>query len=81
MKLAEDYLARYRQATDADEQTAIVTEYSSLFDIMSETDRAAARVYMQRELKPSIDETVRELDILVEKAELILGKQTKVSYP
>ncbi len=80
MKQAEQYLSWYQQTTVAEERQAIVAEYRALPETMPADERAEARAYMSRVLKPNIDENVRALEILTEKPEMILARKGKVTY-
>lgn len=77
MEQAKHFLERYEQASRPDRPQVLV-EYRAFLDTINEEDRQQAREYMQRRLRPRIDETVAELEALTEKANLALSG--KITY-
>ena len=78
MQQAKQYLDRYQQATTPQERTALLTEYQAFLETLAPDERDQARQFMQTALKPQIDERVKTLDALVEKANLVL--KGKITY-
>jgi|GEM_PF-7018894 len=79
MEQVKHYLERYQQA-DRIERAQVLNEYQAFLETLTAEERQRARAFMQAGLRPTIDETVKQLDTLSEKANLVLkGKiRTKV---
>ena len=80
MKQAKQYLERYQKATSREERAALLTDYQAFLETLSDDDRDQARQFMQAALRPQINERIKTLDALAEKAELILSHKGKITY-
>lgn len=80
MEAAKQYLERYQKATSREERATLLTEYQEFLETLSVNDRDQARQIMQTALRPKINERIKTLDALVEKADLILSQKGKVTY-
>jgi len=79
MEQVKPYFDAFQKAQTEQERTAIIGSYTSFLETLSEADRKSARRFMRDLMRPSIHETVKELDALTEKAELILSKKGKLA--
>jgi len=77
MEQAKQYLERYQRAKE-EEKDAIVTEYRVFIETLSAEDRQKARTFMQTHLRPRIEEVAETLDLLGQKAALVL--KGKITY-
>ena len=83
MEQVNQYLGQFQKAENEQERADIIKQYQVFLETLPTDERNQARQYMQNALRPSIEENVKELDALVEKANQVLnGKITYLdSYP
>ena len=80
MEQAKQYLERYQKSTSREEKKAVLKEYQVFLETLSDEDREQTRQFMQTALKPQINERIKTLDAMMEKADLLLNQKGKVTY-
>ena len=80
MEQAKPYLNAFQNAQTEQERAGVIDSFNSFLAKLNDIDRRQAQQFMKVQLRPSINENLKELDALIEKADLILSKKGKVTY-
>ncbi|GAB2599161.1 hypothetical protein [Spirosoma areae] len=80
MEQAKNYLEQFQKAKTQEERAEVIEHYQAFLETLSDEDSKQARQFMKAHLQPSIEQNLKEMDALVEKAELILSQKGKVTY-
>lgn len=74
MEQAKPYLNAFQNAQTEQERAGVIDSFNEFLAELNDIDRKQAQQFMKIQLRPSINENLKELDALVEKADLILSK-------
>lgn len=78
MEEIKHYLTQFQKADTQEVRAEIIKRYQEFLKTLSDEDQDLARQFMKIQLQPSIDDNLKELDALVEKANLVL--KGKITY-
>lgn len=78
MERVKQYSQQFQQAQTQQERATVIKNYQAFLETLGADERMQARQYMRLHLQPSINENVKELDALAEKANLVL--KGKITY-
>lgn len=79
MEQAKQYLERYQKATGREDRAAVLVEYGAFLEMLTTDECEQARQFMQATLKPQIQERIRTINALAEKADSMFS-QTDYVY-
>lgn len=78
MEEIKHYLTQFQKADTQEVRVEIIKRYQEFLKTLSDEDQDLARQFMKIQLQPSIYDNLKELDALVEKANLVL--KGKITY-